>query len=55
MTFPFPADTLHRHRFHGLIQGAFELEGEYLGLTVWSASIPAQKRGGRPSTPPTNS
>ena len=50
MTYPFPADTINAHRFHGLIQGTFELEDGVLRLRAAHGLIrlyPRPGNGGR--------
>ena len=46
MTYPFPADTINAHRFHGLIQGTFELEDGVLRLRAAHGLIRLYPRPG---------
>ena len=51
-TFPFPEDTINNNRFHGLLQGKFELIDGYLNFRTTHGLIRLYKRpgdgGGRP-------
>lgn len=45
--FPFPADTIQDHRFHGLIEGTFEMDGDHVQLKTTFGAIRLMPRGGK--------
>lgn len=45
--FPFPANTIRNHRFHGVIEGSFEIVGSHIQLKTTFGSIRLLPRSGK--------
>lgn len=45
--FPFPADTIRNHRFHGVIEGTFVMDGDHVQLKTTFGTVGLLPRNGK--------